>query len=739
MRLSRTSSRAPRVPSDRGSDRLSARGVSSYSRRTEGLAAAPSDLGLGFERVVSEHFGRAGSGALMRTDSGVSAVGNGNPVAALRLTFMSMKSYGNTEKSSGSLGEDTNAFVGGVYRSQWSSSDRGLGGDQMSFRNAWGGGALCLVEEAAGELYRKGSIDDHWIIGERLGEGAFSEVRLGEGKNGEGFVAIKIVSKGAPDLFSEKGTCREVVTCSLVGEHPNVVQCKQVFEDDRFIYLVLELLTGGQMLPRVADSHYYPRYCENDVVTLVRCLSRALGHLHKLGIAHRDVKPENVLYASETLDPTVKLTDFGISHTGCKDSLANDMVGTPLYVAPEVLLRKPYGCAADMWSLGVIVHILLTGYPPFDDDDLVQLINKVKHKPLQLLGEEWIVISEDAKDFVRKLLTRDVEKRLTAEQALAHPWLSTPRPPPFPAPPMPSTALNSPARVKIPPTQQSRQDGTIPLMVAQVNLQSFVVRKEWRRMVKSEQSDRNLQLAMLVSLSEKGLGTTEDSVDDDKGCGTNREMPGPTRKEICQERCAEKQKARETVETTSRCRTPVRQKREKACSRRNSGDVEHQQEQERLRQQRLQLQAELSKKKKLAAKAKAEEEAERLMTVSTESLSTRSGSSNRDIGTSDGLLATSNLTDDSLILCEAFQSRREADAEADVETIQLQRLEHEQSQKPRGALIGRRGRQSSSSSTKQSAKPEKNKASKGKGRVRRKKQQSTTSSDRGSKTGNKDK
>lgn len=717
---------------------MSVRGLPSYNRRTEALAAAPSDLGLGFERVVSEHFGRVGSGALMRTDSGVSAVQNGNPVAALRLTFMSMKSYGNTEKSSGSLAEDTNAFVGKVYRSQWSSSDRGLGGSQMSFRNSWGGGSTSLVEEAAGELYRRGCIDNHWVIGERLGEGAFSEVRLGEGKNGEGYVAIKIVSKGAPDLFCERGLCREVVTCNMAGEHPNIVQCKQVFEDDRFIYLVLELLTGGQMLPRLADSHYYPRYCENDVVTLVRCLTRALGHLHKLGIAHRDVKPENVLYASETLDPTVKLTDFGISYTGCKVSLAHDMVGTPLYVAPEVLLRKPYGCAADMWSLGVIVHILLTGYPPFDDDDLVQLINKVKHKPVQLLGEEWVVISEDAKDFVQKLLTRDVEKRLTAEQALAHSWLSTPRPPTFPAPPMPSKALTTPARIKIPPTEQSRQNGTIPVMVAQVNLQSFVIRKEWKRMVESEQSDRNLKLAMLVSLSEKGLGSTEDAVTIDKEPSTHQKV-SPSRKEICRERCAEKQKIRETIEATSKSRTPTEQKREKICSRRNSGDAEHKQEQERLRQQRLQLQAELSKKKKLAAKTKTEEESERLMTVSTESLSTRSGSSNRDIGTSDGLLATSNLTDDSLILCEAFQSRREADAESDVIRIQQQRLEHEPIQKLRGTLIGRRARQSSGSSTKQSVKPDKNKTCKGKGRVRRKKQQSTASSERDSKVESKDK
>lgn len=709
----------PRVPSDRGSDRLSARGLPSFSRRPEALSTNASELGLGFERVVSEHFARAGStgGGLIRNDSAVSAVASGNPVAALRLTFMSMKSYGNTEKSSGSLGEEVNGFLGGPYRSQWSSSDRGLGGaGGVSFRNGWGSGIPSTVEESAGELYRPGSIDRSYIIGEILGAGAFSEVRLGEGRNGEGFVAIKIVSKGAPDLFCGKGMCREVVSGGLVGDHPNVVRYKQVFEDDRFIYLVMELLTGGQMLPRVADSYYYPRYCENDVVTLVRGLTRALAHLHKLGIAHRDVKPENVMYLSKTLDPTVKLTDFGISHMGCKESPAQDMVGTPLYVAPEVLLRQPYGCAADIWSLGVIVHILLTGYPPFDDDDLVHLINKVKHKPLRMLGEEWIVISEDAKDFVKRLLTRDVEKRLTAEEALAHPWLSTPRPPPFPAPPMPAKALNPPARVKIPPTKESRQDGTIPLMVAQVNLQSFVVRKEWKRMVESEQSDRNLKLSMLVSLSEKGLNSTGDGESEDQ-VSRNEKAPA-SRNEIRRDR-----RGHENEEGEGSGEAPG-QRRDKGAPK-HLGDLEHKQEQERLRQQRLQLQAELLKKKKLAARTKAEEVGERMISMSTESLSSRSGSSNREAGTSDGMLATSNFTDDSLLLHEAFQSRREADAEADVEKIQQQRQEQEHGQKHRGTIIGRRGRQSSSSSTKHSGKSEKGiRNGKGRVRTRKKKQQS---------------
>ncbi|CDF39401.1 Serine/threonine protein kinase [Chondrus crispus] len=663
----------------------------------------------------------------MRTDSMQSGIGAGNPIAALRVTFMSIKSYGNTEISSGSLGEDTNGFVGAAYRSRWSNSDMGLGGAgsfPRSFRNTWSTvGLPSKVEEAAGSYYCAGPIDKHWTIKGKLGEGAFSEVRLGEGKAGEGMVAIKIVSKGAPDLFCPEGACREVVSCQLFGHHPNLVQCIQIFEDDRFIYIVMELLIGGQMLPRVADTHFYPRYCENDVVTLVRGLTRALTHLHKLGIAHRDVKPENILYASETLDPTVKLTDFGIAHTRCKTTPAHDMVGTPLYVAPEVLLRKPYGCAADMWSLGVIVHILLTGYPPFDDDDLVQLIKKVKSRPLRMIGEEWVVISEDARDFVEKLLTRDVPNRLSAEQAMAHPWLATPRPPPFPAPPMPSRPLNPPARVQVPPTRKSRQDGTIPLMVAQINLNSFVVRKEWKRMVESEPSERN-KLSMLVSLSEKELGIPNPlSLNSTREVSTDTNLSTQPAHALPSESSIVNIKQQVPGMSVSSARPPKQgastTKREKSNGDRPLTDLERQQEQERLRQRRLQVQAELSKKKKLQA-MKVEEAPEKVRSISTETVSTHSEASNKE-ASDNQLLSTSQFSDDGTVVSEVFQSRRDADAEGDVKKIQKQRAELQHASKPR-ALIGRRARQSNS--TRQSVKSEKPKPPKAKGvRVRKRQKQ----------------
>lgn len=710
-------------------------------KQSERLVAMPSDLGLGFERVTSEHFARvpSGGGGIARVDSG-----EGGPTG-LRVTFQSLQSYGHTEKSSGSLGEDgyVNGFVGGVYRAVmprvWSAAR------YLPTR----------VEEAAGRLYRHGCIDDCWSFGERLGAGAFSDVRLGESKKDGVKAAIKVVAKGAPDLFCpSSGDCREVVAFCVMERYESIVNCYEVYEDDRFIYIVMELLNGGMLLPRVADREsFYPRYCENDVVTLVRSMVRSLVHLHRLGIAHRDIKPENMLFAYDSKDPTIKITDFGISQTNCHSESVSDMVGTPLYVAPEILLRKPYGCAADMWSLGVIVHILLTGYPPFDDDDLVQLVNKVKHNEARLRGEEWMEVSESARDFVFHLLMRDVDKRLTAEQALAHSWLTTPRPPPFPAPPAPSHVRLQ--RPKENCAAVSRAEGTKHLVTAQTNLQQFVRRKEFKRR-ESEHSERNLKLSMLVSLSEGKLQISESakvldryelSVTPDAlaanviepqvvtaGEGLEEEQVDARRKKKSTKR---KKKGAEPDDAGVTSALPPRSaenetanapkgdgsvggKRETTVGStvtREDNELERLEEQGRLRQRRLRIQAELSKKKKKLHSRKVEETAEHTPSVTSDTLSSHTASSAQDqdqnADQNELMLTNSKFSDDSFPLTEAFSSRRDADAQEDMDTIQKARGEMENGHKARGTLLGRRSRQSSQA--KQGVKAEKPRYSRAKG------------------------
>ncbi|PXF39393.1 Calcium-dependent protein kinase 18 [Gracilariopsis chorda] len=166
-------------------------------------------------------------------------------------------------------------------------------------------------------LYRCGSIDDFWKLSTRLD-----------------------YSKGAPDLFCpQSGDCRDVLAFRAMQSHSILFQSSGIYEDERFIYIVMELLTGGQMLPRLTDrERYYPRYCENDIVTVARSLVRALAHLHLHGITHSRCQTGEHSLFSESKDPTVKLSDFGIADTNAHNVNATDMVGTPQYIAPEVLL-----------------------------------------------------------------------------------------------------------------------------------------------------------------------------------------------------------------------------------------------------------------------------------------------------------------------------------------------------------------------------------------------------------------
>ncbi len=411
--------------------------------------------------------------------------------------FVSVRSLGLTDHtaSAASLGADDP--YGATCNSDHADNSNRLNPQVVA--QSWSATALNApspVEQAAGSLYSSAPVDDLWIIGDSIGVGNFSYVHHVTSVVDQTRAAIKIICKGAPDLFADGDVCREVAAFSHLGQHDAVVKCLQVLEDDRFVYIVMELLTGGQLLPRVADSGKYGQFGEASARDIARNIARGLAHCHALGVAHRDVKPENILFASENGGTKVKLTDFGIAHIlrqGEEGDL--EMVGTPLYVAPEVLLRKPYGCAADMWSLGVIVHILLTGFPPFDDDNIVALINKVKTGVLRYNEKEWEDVSSMAKDFVVGLLKRNPRERMTAAQAMLHPWLraniaelerniSEIR----------RDSSASVLRNSQPPSRQGS------LQSVQTNLATFVKRRDSRPQIGSSH-----KLSLLVSLSERKL------------------------------------------------------------------------------------------------------------------------------------------------------------------------------------------------------------------------------------------
>ncbi|KAL6439754.1 hypothetical protein ACFW04_004061 [Cataglyphis niger] len=290
---------------------------------------------------------------------------------------------------------------------------------------------------------RSPSVEDKYILTDLLGTGAFSEVRLAESKEKPGqMFAVKIIDKkalkGKEDSleneikvlrrFSESATPQSgggSLRSDSSGEkrwltHPNIVQLLETFEDKHKVYLVMELVTGGELFDRIVEKG---SYTEKDASGLIRQVLEAVDYMHEQGVVHRDLKPENLLYYSSDEDSKIMISDFGLSKMEDSGIMAT-ACGTPGYVAPEVLAQKPYGKAVDVWSIGVISYILLCGYPPFYDENDANLFAQILKGEFEFDSPYWDDISDSAKDFIRKLMCVNVEERYSCKQALAHPWIS---------------------------------------------------------------------------------------------------------------------------------------------------------------------------------------------------------------------------------------------------------------------------------------------------------------------------
>jgi len=264
------------------------------------------------------------------------------------------------------------------------------------------------------------AITDEYEITDTLGTGHFSKVKLGTHKKTGEKVAVKIIQK---PKGSKIAMLKAEVDILTKCDHPNVVKMHACYETDTILYLVLELLTGGELFDNIiAKGHY----SEADARTLTVTLLDSIKYLHSQGIAHRDLKPENILL-KDANSGVIKVTDFGLSKIFAEDAQAEIVMktacGTPGYVAPEVLGHETYSAQVDLWSVGVIVYILLCGFPPFYGDNDAQMFRKIKAGSYKFLSPYWDPISADAKDFVAKLLVVDPKVRMTAEQALGHKWL----------------------------------------------------------------------------------------------------------------------------------------------------------------------------------------------------------------------------------------------------------------------------------------------------------------------------
>lgn len=261
----------------------------------------------------------------------------------------------------------------------------------------------------------------YYDIGPKLGRGCFATVYKAIRRRDQLPVAIKVVEKNKLDKETSTLLDNELQILLAVSKHPGIVTLLDNLETESHMYFIMDYVDGGQLLDRIVSRG---SFSENDARILLRTILNTLEFLSQLGCVHRDIKPENILVDNHSHKWPVKLTDFGLSAKMQPDKLLYGALGTPLFVAPEILRGTGYDCSCDMWSLGVVMYIVLCGYPPFPYNEApANLINAIINGIYEFPAKEWHHVSDDAKDVVRRMLEIDPTKRITPTGALQHRWV----------------------------------------------------------------------------------------------------------------------------------------------------------------------------------------------------------------------------------------------------------------------------------------------------------------------------
>ncbi|XP_055289529.1 ribosomal protein S6 kinase alpha-2 isoform X4 [Moschus berezovskii] len=260
---------------------------------------------------------------------------------------------------------------------------------------------------------------DGYEIKEDIGVGSYSVCKRCVHKATDAEYAVKIIDK------SKRDPSEEIEILLRYGQHPNIITLKDVYDDGKFVYLVMELMRGGELLDRILRQRYFS---EREASALLCTLTKTMDYLHSQGVVHRDLKPSNILYMDESGNPeSIRICDFGFAK---QLRAENGLLMTPCYtanfVAPEVLKRQGYDAACDIWSLGILLYTMLAGFTPFangPDDTPEDILARIGSGKYALSGGNWDSISDAAKDVVSKMLHVDPHQRLTAVQVLKHPWI----------------------------------------------------------------------------------------------------------------------------------------------------------------------------------------------------------------------------------------------------------------------------------------------------------------------------
>lgn len=263
---------------------------------------------------------------------------------------------------------------------------------------------------------------DEYEVREEIGIGSYSVCKRCYHKSTKKEYAVKIIDKSKRD-------CEEEIQILLrYGQHPNIITLKDVFDDGQRVFLVTELMKGGELLDKILRQKFFT---EREASAVMRTVTKTVEYMHKSSVVHRDLKPSNILYADETGNPdSLRICDFGFAKQLRHD---NGLLMTPCYtanfVAPEVLKKKGYDEACDIWSLGVLLYTMLSGYTPFangPDDTASDILKRIEAGKFSFSGGTWKAVSDTAKDLVRRMLHIDPNRRLSASQVLLHPFIARP-------------------------------------------------------------------------------------------------------------------------------------------------------------------------------------------------------------------------------------------------------------------------------------------------------------------------
>lgn len=261
---------------------------------------------------------------------------------------------------------------------------------------------------------------DKYELGEQLGWGQFGIIRSCSDRDTGDVFACKSIAKNRLTTNDDvRGVKLEIEIMSKLSGHPNVVDLKSVYEDEDYVHLVMELCAGGELFHQLKR---FGRYPEHEAKVLFRHLMQVVMHCHEMGIVHRDLKPENILLSTKSLSSPIKLADFGLATYTKPGQSLHGTVGSPFYIAPEVLVGG-YNQAADVWSAGVILYILLSGMPPFWGKTKSKIFDAVRAAILHFPPDLWDHLSPSARDLITRMLCVDPAKRLTAKEVLDHCWM----------------------------------------------------------------------------------------------------------------------------------------------------------------------------------------------------------------------------------------------------------------------------------------------------------------------------